>query len=181
MQKDQYLKDVISQFRKLKELADKAVSQVADKDFFAMPDEHSNSIAIILKHMAGNMRSRWRDFLTSDGEKADRNRDTEFVIEKGDSKESILQAWARGWQYLFEALEPLGPEDLNKTVLIRTEPHSIIEAINRQLAHYAYHVGQIVFLARSLAGSQWQSLSIPRGKSDEFNVMMRGKKSGDKT
>ena len=176
MQQDHYLKDAINQFRKLKELADRAISQVADKDLFVLPDEYSNSIAIIMKHMAGNMRSRWRDFLTSDGEKPDRNRNSEFVIENGDSKESILQAWERGWQYVFEALEPLDPDDLNKTVLIRTEPHTIIEAINRQLAHYAYHVGQIVFLARSLAGSQWQSLSIPRGKSDEFNVMMRGKK-----
>ncbi len=181
MQKDHYLKDVINQFRKLRELADKAISQVADKDLFAMPNEHSNSIAIILKHMAGNMRSRWRDFLTSDGEKADRNRDSEFIIEKGDSKKSILQAWERGWQYLFDALEPLEPDDLKKTVLIRTEPHTVIEATNRQLAHYAYHVGQIVFLARSLAGSQWQSLSIPKGKSDEFNVMKRGKRIRDKT
>lgn len=181
MQQDHYLKDAINQFRKLKELADRAISQVADKDLFVLPDEYSNSIAIIMKHMAGNMRSRWRDFLTSDGEKPDRNRNSEFVIENGDSKEGILQAWEKGWQYVFEALEPLDPDDLNKTVLIRTEPHTIIEAINRQLAHYAYHVGQIVFLARSLAGSQWQSLSIPRGKSDEFNVMMRGKKFRDET
>lgn len=181
MQKGHYLKDAINQFRKLKELGDKAISQVADKDLFTLPDENSNSIAIIMKHMAGNMRSRWRDFLTSDGEKPDRNRDSEFVIEKSDSKESILQAWERGWQYVFEALEPLDPDDLNKTVLIRTEPHTIIEAINRQLTHYAYHVGQIVFLARSLAGSEWQSLSIPGGKSDDFNVMMRGKKFRDKT
>jgi hypothetical protein len=180
MQQDHYLKDVIHQFRKLKELADKAISQVADKDLFAMPDEHSNSIAIIMKHMAGNMRSRWRDFLTSDGEKPDRNRDTEFVIEKGDSKESIFQAWEKGWQYLFEALEPLNPDDLNKTVLIRTQPHTVIEAINRQLTHYAYHIGQIVFLARSFAGSEWQSLSIPRGESDEFNIKMREERSGDK-
>ncbi len=176
MRQDHYLKDAINQFRKLKELADKAISQVAEKDLFFIPDENSNSIAIIMKHMAGNMRSRWRDFLTSDGEKPDRHRDSEFVIEKGDSRESIFQAWERGWQYVFEALEPLDPDDLNKTVLIRTEPHTVIEAINRQITHYAYHVGQIVFLARSLAGSQWQSLSIPGGKSDEFNLMMRGKK-----
>lgn len=175
-----YLKDSRNQFRKLKELADKAISQVADKDFFALPDEYSNSIAIIMKHTAGNMRSRWRDFLTSDGEKPDRNRDSEFVIEKGDSKENILQAWEKGWQYLFEALEPLGPDDLNKTVLIRTEPHTVIEAINRQLTHYAYHIGQVVFLARNLTGSNWKSLSIPRGKSDEFNIKMREKRSGDK-
>ena len=181
MQKDHYLKDAINQFRKLKELADKAISQVTEKDLFFIPDEYSNSIAIIMKHIAGNMRSRWRDFLTSDGEKPDRNRNSEFVIENGDSKESIFQVWERGWQYLFEALEPLEADDLNKTVLIRTEPHTIIEAINRQLTLYAYHIGQIVFLARSSAGSQWQSLSIPREKSDEFNVMMRGKKFRDKT
>lgn len=181
MQQDHYLKDSIHQFRKLKELADKAIAQVAEKDLFYIPDENSNSIAIIMKHMAGNMRSRWRDFLNSDGEKPDRNRDSEFVIENGDSREGILQAWENGWQYLFEALEPLGTDDLNKTVLIRTEPHTIIEAINRQLTHYAYHIGQIVFLARSSAGSRWQSLSIPREKSDEFNVMMRGKKFRDRT
>ncbi len=180
MQQDHYLKDVIHQFRKLKELAEKAISQVADKDLFTLPDEYSNSIAIIMKHMAGNMRSRWRDFLTSDGEKPDRNRDSEFVIEKGDSKESIFQAWEKGWQYLFEALEPLDPDDLEKTVLIRTEPHTVIEAINRQLTHYAYHVGQIVFLARSLTGSNWKSLSIPRGKSDEFDIKMREKRSAGK-
>jgi hypothetical protein len=180
VQQDHYLKDAISQLRKLKELADKAVARVAEKDLFFIPDENSNSIAIIMKHMGGNMRSRWRDFLTSDGEKPDRNRDSEFLIKKSDSKESILQAWERGWQYVFEALGPLEADDLNKTVLIRTEPHTIIEAINRQLTHYAYHVGQIVFLARSLAGSQWQSLSIPREKSDDFNVMMRGKKFRDK-
>jgi hypothetical protein len=181
VQQDHYLKDVINQFRKLKELAEKAVAQITDKDLFSIPDEYSNSIAIIMKHMAGNMRSRWRDFLTSDGEKPDRHRDSEFVIEKGDSKKSIFQAWEKGWQYAFEELEQLEADDLNKTVLIRTEPHTVIEAINRQLTHCAYHVGQIVFLARSLAGSRWQSLSIPRGKSEEFNVMMRGKKFRDKT
>ncbi len=177
MQQDHYLKDIIRQFRKLEELADRAIGQVADRDFFALPDEYSNSIAIIIKHMAGNMRSRWRDFLTTDGEKPDRNRDSEFVIKKGDSKESLPQAWGKGWQYLFNALEALGPDDLNKTVLIRTEPHTVMEAINRQLTHYAYHVGQIVYLAKSFAGSHWQSLSIPRGRSEDFNVMMRGKKS----
>ena len=175
-----YLKDSFNQFGKLKELADKAISQVVEKDFFALPDEHSNSIAIIMKHMAGNMRSRWRDFLTSDGEKPDRNRDSEFVIEKRDSKESIFQAWEKGWQYLFEALEPLGPDDLEETVLIRTEPHTVIEAVNRQLTHYAYHIGQIVFLARNLTGSNWKSLSIPKGKSDEFNIKMREKRLEDK-
>lgn len=181
MQQDYYLKDVIIQFNKLKELAERAISQVTDKDFFALPDKYSNSIAIIIKHMAGNMRSRWTDFLTTDGEKPDRNRDSEFVIEKGDSKKSILQAWEKGWQYVFEALERLEPDELNKTVFIRTEPHTVIKAINRQLTHYAYHVGQIVYLARSFAGSKWQSLSIPRGKSEDFNVMMRTRKFKNRT
>lgn len=176
MHQNHYLKDIIHQFRKLRELAGRAISQVTDKDFFALPDEYSNSIAIIMKHMAGNMRSRWRDFLTTDGEKPDRNRDSEFIIDKGDSRETLLRAWEKGWQCLFKTLEALGPDDLGKTVFIRTEPHTVVGAINRQLAHDAYHVGQIVCLARSLAGSKWQSLSIPRGMSEDFNAMMRAKK-----
>jgi len=175
MQPEHYLKDVIGQFHKLKDLADKAVAQVGDEHFFATLDPESNSIAVIVKHMAGNMRSRWADFLTSDGEKPDRNRDAEFVIEVRDSKESLLKRWEIGWRCLFDALTPLMPEDLDMTVVIRGEPHSVIIAINRQLTHYAYHVGQIVLLAKHFAGARWQSLSIPRGKSGEFNPGMQTK------
>ncbi len=160
-----YLDEVTKQLRKLKELADKAVAQISDGDFFATLDPESNSIAVIVKHMAGNMLSRWTDFLTSDGEKPTRNRDSEIVIEVGGSKESLLKRWEIGWRCLFEALTPLKPEDFDKTVMIRGEPHSVLQAINRQLSHYAYHVGQIVFLAKHFAGTEWQTLSVPRRKT----------------
>jgi hypothetical protein len=161
-----YLEETIRQFRRLKDLAEKAMAQVRDEDFFVTLDPESNSIAIMVKHLAGNMRSRWTDFLTSDGEKPDRKRDTEFEIEVRDSKESLLRRWEIGWRCLFDALTPLTAEDLGKTVFIRGEPHSVIQAINRQLSHYAGHVGQIVFLAKHFAGAGWQSLSIPRRKSE---------------
>lgn len=163
---EHYLEETIRQLRKLKDLADKAMAQIRDEDFFATLDAESNSIAVIVKHMAGNMRSRWTDFLTSDGEKPDRQRDLEFEIEVRDSKESLLKRWEIGWRCVFDALTPLKPEDLGKTVVIRGEPHSVIQAINRQLTHYAYHVGQIVFLAKHAAGPRWQSLSVPRRKSE---------------
>jgi hypothetical protein len=175
-----YLSDTIKLFGNYKKLAEKALVQVDDEGFFRQPDEQSNSIAITVKHMAGNMRSRWTDFLSSDGEKPDRNRDYEFILVDGDSKESLMKAWENGWKTLFDALDPLKPDDLNRTVLIRNEPHTVIEAINRQLTHYAYHVGQIVYLARHYAGDRWRSLTIPRGESDEFNEMMRRRSSGEK-
>ena len=161
-----YLEETIRQLRKLKDLADKAMAQIRDENFFSTLDAESNSIAVIVKHMAGNMRSRWTDFLTSDGEKPDRQRDLEFEIEVRDSKESLLKRWEIGWRCVFDALTPLKPEDLGQTVVIRGEPHSVIQAINRQLTHYAYHVGQIVFLAKHAAGPRWQSLSVPRRKSE---------------
>ena len=175
MQPDHFLADAIRQFRKLKDLTERAIAQVTGQDLFARLDEESNSIAIIMKHMAGNMRSRWTDFLTSDGEKPDRNREREFVIETGDTRDRILERWNGGWHRLFEALAPLTGADLGRTVLIRGEPHAVMEAVNRQLTHYAYHVGQIVFLAKHYAANTWQSLSIPRGKSEEFNAAMRRK------
>jgi hypothetical protein len=133
-----------------------------------MLDAESNSIAIVVKHMAGNMRSRWTDFLTSDGEKPDRNRDNEF---EGPPKTrtELLEMWERGWKLLFGALEPLSDAELTRTITIRTEPHSVMQAINRQVAHYSYHVGQIVYLARHFAGDKWQTLTIPKKKSAEFN------------
>jgi uncharacterized protein DUF1572 len=176
MQADPYLNDAIEQFQKLKVLADRAIAQVSKDDFFAVLDEESNSIAMIIKHLAGNMRSRWTDFLTRDGEKPDRNRDWEFIIGMQETRESMLEQWEVGWRLLFEAITPLSALDLGRTVYIRDEPHSVLQAINRQLTHYAYHVGQIVFLGKHFAAGRWQSLSIPRGRSEEFNVEMREKR-----
>ncbi|MGE5851434.1 MAG: DUF1572 family protein [Candidatus Methylomirabilota bacterium] len=163
---EHYLEESIRQLRKLKDLADKAMAQIRDENWFTTLGEESNSIAVIVKHMAGNMRSRWTDFLTSDGEKPDRKRDMEFEIGVRDAKESLLKRWEIGWRCLFDALTPLKPEDLSKTVLIRGEPLSVMQAINRQLSHYAYHVGQIVFLAKHFVGATWQSLSVPRRKPE---------------
>ncbi len=169
MDESGYLGEAIRQFRGLKKLADRALAQTTPADFFATLDEESNSIALIVKHIAGNMRSRWADFLTTDGEKEDRHRDSEFLVEPGDTRESLERRWNEGWGLLFSAIEPLEAEDLRRTVTIRGEPHSVLRAINRQIAHYAYHVGQLVFLAKHFAGSRWESLSIPRDQSEEFN------------
>ncbi|UCC80758.1 MAG: DUF1572 family protein [Candidatus Zixiibacteriota bacterium] len=172
---ENYLKDSISQFRKMKTLAEKALNQISDRDFFKELAPESNSVAVIVKHMAGNIHSRWRDFLTSDGEKPDRHRDTEFEIKPEDSRESIMKKWENGWRILFENAESLRPEDLGKTITIRGEPHTVVEAINRQINHNAYHVGQIVYLARYYAGEKWKTLSVPRGKSEEFTRRLREK------
>ncbi len=163
-----YLEDSLSLFRYYKSLAERAVSQVSDEQLFLALDSESNSIAILIKHLAGNMRSRWTDFLTSDGEKPDRNRDSEFVDPPA-TRAALTKTWDDGWARLFEALEPLTDSDLNKTVTIRGEPHSVMQAINRQLAHYVYHVGQIVFLAKHLGSQDWQALTVPRNESDAFN------------
>jgi len=169
------LADAIGQFRKYYSLAGGALAQVEDADFFRTIDSESNSIALIVKHLAGNMRSRWTDFLTTDGEKPDRNRDTEFEREARDTREAILERWEDGWNRLFAALAPLTEADLSRQVPIRGEPHTVQQAVHRQLTHYAYHVGQIVFLARHFAGARWRSLSIPKGKSKEFEVARDGK------
>jgi hypothetical protein len=163
-----YLEDSLSLFRYYKKLAERAMEQVTDDQLFATFDEEMNSIAIVAKHMAGNMRSRWTDFLASDGEKPDRNRDSEFVDPPG-TRAALMQIWNQGWDALFLALEPLTDADLERKVSIRGEPHSIMQAINRQIAHYAYHCGQIVFLAKHLRARDWKSLSVPRNRSDEFN------------
>jgi hypothetical protein len=170
-----YLDNAVLEFRKLKALADKALAQVSDDDFFALLDEESNSIAIIVKHMGGNMHSRWSDFLTSDGEKSDRNRDSEFLVMENDTKSSILNRWEAGWHLLFDILGSLHEDDLSGSILIRSEPHTVMEAIQRQLAHYAYHIGQIVLLAKHFAGPEWQTLSVARGKSEEFTAETRKK------
>ena len=168
-----YFEDAISSLKSYKKLADKAIAQLKDEEFFVALDEEANSVAVVMKHMAGNMFSRWTDFLTSDGEKPDRNRDMEFVIEANTSKDDVLDYWERGWASVFAAIEPLKPEDFEKKVMIRGEPHTIVQAINRQLTHYSYHIGQIVFLAKHFRSAQWNSLSIPRNKSAEFNVKMQ--------
>jgi len=162
-----YLEDSLELFRQYKKHAERAIAQVKDEDLFATLDPESNSIAIIVKHMAGNMRSRWTDFLTSDGEKPDRHRDSEFVDPPA-TREALLALWEDGWSRVFGALEPLSDVDLKRTVMIRGEAHSVLQAINRQLAHYAQHVGQIVLLAKHYAGETWQSLSIPRNRSAEY-------------
>ena len=173
---DHYLANVLVEFRRYKSLADRAMAQIDDPVFFAVLDPEANSIAILVKHMAGNMRSRWRDFLTSDGEKPDRDRDSEFILTPADTRPALMARWEEGWQTMFQALEPLAGTDLLRTVTIRGEPHTITAATNRQVAHYAYHVGQIVFLAKHARSSAWQSLSIPRGKSAQFNAAMAAKR-----
>jgi hypothetical protein len=163
-----YIEDSLSLFRYYKKLGEGALEQVSDEQLFATLDPEMNSIAIMVKHMTGNMRSRWTDFLTSDGEKPDRNRDTEFE-EPPSTRAELLKTWNDGWDRVFSALEPLSDSDLGRTVSIRGEPHSVMQAINRQIAHYSYHVGQIVFLAKHLNASGWKSLSVPRNRSAEFN------------
>jgi hypothetical protein len=170
----EFLDDSLLQLRKLKDLADKAIAQINDDQLFAVLDPEANSIALLMKHMAGNMRSRWTDFLTADGEKPDRDRDREFVREPDDNRAKIFSAWEEGWNRAFQAVSSLTPQDLARTVQIRGENHSVIEAINRQMTHYAAHVGQIVLLAKHHAGVNWRSLSIPRGKSREFDVAKSG-------
>jgi uncharacterized damage-inducible protein DinB len=179
-----YLQDSIGLFRYYKKLGDRAMAQCPDDALFVTLDAESNSIAIIVKHMSGNMRSRWLDFLTTDGEKPDRNRDTEFETPPN-TRARLLEMWERGWKYVFDALEPLTEADLTRTVTIRSEPHTVMQAINRQIAHYAHHVGQILFLAKHLTFTQtgkWESLSVPRGKSAEINAATAaGKLSAQET
>ncbi|HKS10398.1 MAG TPA: DUF1572 family protein [Pyrinomonadaceae bacterium] len=160
-----YLDDSRKAMRAYKKLAEKALDQLEDDEYFVTLDEESNSIAVVMKHMAGNMFSRWTDFLTTDGEKPNRNRDYEFVISPETTKDDMRDYWERGWQCVFDAIDPLQIEDLEKTVYIRGEEHTVVMAINRQLMHYAYHIGQIVFLAKHFRASDWNSLSIPRNRS----------------
>jgi hypothetical protein len=169
-----YLDDALRQLRKLKAQADQALAQTSDAHLFATIDPESNSIAIIMKHVAGNMRSRWTDFLSTDGEKPDRQRDREFEAESGETRDTIVARWDRAWDLLFETIASLKPEDLLKSVRVRGEAHSVIEAIGRQTTHYAAHVGQIVLLAKHYAGPRWRTLSIPRGKSTDVDVAKNG-------
>jgi hypothetical protein len=166
-----YLKDSMDVLRYYKRLGERAMEQAPDAALFATLDPESNSIAIIVKHLHGNMRSRWTDLLTSDGEKPDRHRDTEFEAPPK-TRAELMGLWEAGWKGVFDALAPLGEADLSRTVYIRTETHSVMQAINRQLAHYAYHTGQIVYLAKHFAGTNWKALTVPKGKSAEFNAKL---------
>jgi hypothetical protein len=163
-----YLEDSLAIFRQYKKVAEAAMAQVTDEQLTAVLDAESNSIATIVKHMSGNMRSRWTDFLTSDGEKPDRDRDSEFVDPPA-TRKALLDAWEDGWGRLFQALEPLSEADLGRSVTIRGEAHSVMQTVNRQVAHYGLHVGQIVLLAKHFACDRWKSLSIPKARSSEFN------------
>ena len=170
-----YLTDALQTFRDYKTLAERAFAQISDEDFFKTIDPESNSIAVNMKHMAGNMFSRWTDFLTTDGEKPERDRDIEFVMLPGTTKDEMISYWNQGWTCVFDAVEPLQPEDLMRTIRIRGQDHTVMQAINRQIAHYAYHVGQIVYLAKHFKSSDWQSLSVPRNKSAEFKAHLEQK------
>lgn len=164
---NEYLKIVQERFESVKDLGDKTISQLAEKDIHWKLNEASNSIAIIAKHLSGNMISRWTDFLTTDGEKSTRNRDQEFE-EDVTSKQEMINSWEKGWNTLFDALNSLENQDLLKNVMIRGERHTVLEAIERQMAHYAYHVGQIVYVGKQLKDENWKTLSIPKGKSEEY-------------
>lgn len=170
-----YLDEAARQFRGHKRMAEAAMAQLRDEDFFVTLDPESNSIAILVKHLAGNMRSRFTGFLTSDGEKPDRFRDQEFILKPETTRAEVMDWWEQGWRFVFGAIEELRPENVMHTVYIRHEPHTVLQALNRQIAHYAQHIGQIVFLAKHFRSSEWKSLSIPRGKSEEFKTTSPGK------
>jgi len=167
-----YLDSAIRRFMSYKTLGDRTFAQLEEKDFHYAPDNESNSISVIIRHLHGNMLSRWTNFLTEDGEKPGRNRDTEFTAPPL-GKEALIARWEEGWTCLLAALRSLREEDLLKTITIRHEPLTVIDAINRQLAHYPHHVGQIVYIGKMIRSDKWQSLSIPRGASDDVNRQMK--------
>ena len=171
-----YLADAVSSLHAYKKLADKAITQLKDGEIFQTLDEEGNSVAVIMKHLAGNMFSRWTDFLTTDGEKPNRNRDMEFVIEPETTQKHVVDYWEKGWRVVFEALEPLTAEDLMRKVSIRGEEHTVMQAINRQLMHYPNHIGQIIFLAKHFRSTEWNTLSIPRNKPVDFNKYLQEQK-----
>jgi len=165
-----YLEEMKRQFRGHKRMGEAAMAQLEDKDFFVALDPESNSVATLVKHIAGNARSRFTDFLTSDGEKPDRFRDQEFEVSEKTTREEILRWWEQAWEHVFSAIDSLQPDDAQRMVTIRSEPHTVMQALNRALAHYAQHTGQIVFLAKHLRSEQWRTLSIPRGKSEDYKT-----------
>ena len=169
-----FLDDALKELGKNKKMGEDAFAQISDKQWFVTTDDEANSVAIIVKHMVGNMRSRWTNFLTTDGEKPNRERDTEFEIYQADTVPQLRARWEEGWKLVFDAIQPLHEKDLTRVVTIRGQPHTVLQAIMRQLTHYAYHVGQIVFLGRQMVGKQWKSLSIPRNKSKSFDVAKDG-------
>ncbi len=176
-----FLDEIRRQYRKLEQMANAALDQLPATALFSVLDDGSNSLAILMKHMAGNMRSRWVDFLTTDGEKPDRHRDTEFVIDEDDTAANLRERWNLSWQITHATLDSLTQDDLGKTVTIRGEPHTVPQATLRQLSHYSYHVGQIVFVARQLAGDDWTYLSVAPGKSNELDATQDGMKYLDDT
>jgi len=165
-----YLDEARRQMRGNKRLAEAAIAQLKDEDLFVTLDPESNSVALIVKHMAGNMRSRFTDFLTTDGEKPNRFRDQEFELGAATTRADVMRWWEEGWAQVFDTIDSLKPEDVMRTVTIRSEPHTVLQAINRQIAHYASHTGQIIFLAKHLRSSEWKTLSIPRGQSENYKV-----------
>ncbi len=181
MQERDFLQATIDQFRLQKSLADRAIAQINDEQFFSQLDPESNSIAMIVKHVAGNLRSRWTDFLETDGEKPTRRRDAEFLQEESDSRSNLLERWESSWQCVLDSLEELAPSDLARSVRIASEPHSVLQAIQRSIAHTAQHAGQIVLLAKHFAGQRWQTLSIPRGQSEEHNRKLAAKHTSGET
>src|SRR6185369_4175497 len=172
---EHFIEDALKSFRDYKKLAEGAIAQIDEAELFRTIDDESNSIAVNMKHMAGNMLSRWSDFLTTDGEKPERDRDMEFVMLPDTTKDDIIGYWQKGWQCTFDAIQPLNADDLMRTVRIRGQDHTVIEAMNRQIAHYAYHVGQIVYLAKHFKANDWKSLSVAKNRSAEFNKYLAEK------
>ncbi len=170
--REHYLAEIRKQLGGHKRLAEGAMAQLKDEELFATLDAESNSVAVMVKHIAGNMGSRFTDFLTTDGEKADRFRDREFEMKPETTRAEMMKRWEDGWNIVLATVDSLSPEDLERTVSIRGEPHTVLQALNRALAHYAFHIGQIVFLAKHLRSGEWKTLSVPRGKSEEFNAKM---------
>lgn len=165
-----YLDEAFRAFRGYRRMAEGAMSQLSDPEFFHLPDPQSNSVALIVKHVAGNLRSRWTDFLTSDGEKPDRNRDQEFILTSADTREELMRRWEKSWETVFNSIQALKPENIARTVYVRREPHTVLQATNRSMLHTSYHVGQILYLGKHLRGSEWKTLSIPRGMSAQVNA-----------
>lgn len=174
MLENEFISSSVKRLKYYKKLAEQTFEQLTGPEFHYQPNQASNSIAVIIRHMSGNMLSRWTNFLTEDGEKSWRNRDDEFETH-ADSPEQLMEIWEKGWQCFFDALQSLEPADLQKTIYIRTEPLNVVDALIRQLAHYPYHVGQIVYIGRLIRNEQWKSLSIPKGQSDAYNAQMKTK------
>lgn len=166
-----YLDEAFRGFRGYRRMAEGALNQLSDEDFFYLPDPESNSLALLVKHLAGNLRSRWTDFLATDGEKPDRNRDQEFILDVADTRDALMRRWDESFNRVLDTINGLKPEDLTRTVYVRQEPHTVMQAINRSLMHTAYHVGQILYLGKHRRGAGWKTLSVPKGKSAEFNAL----------